>query len=150
MAKIVGLFPSAVNAVKMGSSFRQWERDVRALGLGARSSEMNQLFRLATQAVSRAGSEIGLPLDQVPSADVIQPWPVKKATGFSQTVTLVYRDNITGKLNSTWYRTRTDQPLSRQEIINQAISAYSGSAEEYEQELVGSAYTSTSRYVQMG
>lgn len=147
MAKILGLFPSAIDAAKAGASFRAWEREVRALGLGARSSEMNQLFRIAQQAVARAGNELGSPLEGTPSGGDFQPWPTKTATGYGQTVVLTYRDKATGHLNPVYYRVTTQTPLTRQEVVNMATAAYAGSAEEYEQEMVGAVYSSTARYI---
>jgi hypothetical protein len=92
MAGILGLFPSALNAASGNMSASAWIREMQAVGLGARRSEMLELFKFAKGITAKSPDEIFRDITQVPTASEIQVWPTKRAEGFAQTVTLVYRD----------------------------------------------------------
>jgi hypothetical protein len=145
MPKILGLFGSALGAANRGLSERAWEREVRAAGMGARSSEMLQLWRIAKKIATSSGDEIFRPFHATPSGDDIVPWPSKGATSIVQNISLTYRDKATGDIKHTFYRIVGDAPISRERATAMAIDAYSGSAERYGQELIGAAHTSTYR-----
>jgi hypothetical protein len=140
---ILGLFPSALVAAQGGESANSWIKTMQSLGLGARRGEMLQLYSIARGIVARAPEEIFRDITQVPTASEIQVWPTKKATGFTQTVTLVYRDRTTGKLNQTYWKTANPTPMRRETAMATAISAYADHAERYNQDLVGAVHTST-------
>jgi len=142
MARILGLFPSALAAAKAGMSEAAWEREVRAEGLGARSSEMLQLWRIAKNIVTRSPDEPFRDPGSVPTEDEREPWPTRKATGVSQTVTLTYRDKTTGKIKQTWWRTVTPNGITRERALAMATDAYSEHAESYDQDLIGAVHTS--------
>lgn len=143
MPAILGLFPSALVAASGGESANAWIKTMQSIGLGARRGEMLQLYSLARGIVSKSPDEIFRDITQVPTASEIQVWPTKKATGFIQTVTLVYRDRTTGKLNQTYWKTSNQQPMTRETAMATAISAYADHAERYNQDLVGAVHTST-------
>lgn len=143
MAKILGLFPSALAAASRGISERQWEREARASGMGARSSEMLQLWRVAKSIAVRAPGEVFKDPLLTPSGDDIQQWPSKGATGIVQTVSITYRDKATGAIKQTWYRTKGTEAIQREQAMAMAIDAYSDAAERYGQELIGAVHTST-------
>jgi hypothetical protein len=143
MARILGLFPSALNAASGGMSASGWIREMQSIGLGARRGEMLELYKLARGIVARSPNEIFRDITQVPTASEIQVWPTKKAEGFAQVVTLVYRDRTTGKLNQTYWKTSNPQPMRREQAMATAISAYADSADRYNQDFVGALHTST-------
>lgn len=143
MVAIVGLFPSALVYAKEGDSANQWIRIMQSLGLGARRGEMLELYKLARGLVSRSPEEMFRDITQVPTASEIEVWPTKKATGFAQVVTLVYRDRTTGKLQQTYWKTANPGPVRRETAMAQAVSAYADHAERYNQDLVGAVHTST-------
>lgn len=145
MPRILGLFPSALTAARLGGSFREWEREVRALGLGARSSEMLKLWRVASDINIRSADEPFRDITKVPSGSEVVPWPSKKAEGLAQTVTLTYRDRTTGEIKQTWWRTVTENGITREEAIATAIDAYSEHAESYNQDIIGAVHTSAYR-----
>lgn len=142
MAKILGLWPSALWAAGRQTSFREWEREVRAVGLGARSSEMLKLWRQATGIVSKSKDEPFRNQHQIPQSQHRGTWPTKNATGVAQTVTLVYRDKTTGEYKTTYWRTVTPNGITRAEAVAQAVGAYADTAERYNQELTGAVHTS--------
>jgi len=104
---------------------------------------MFELYKLARGIVSRSPEEIFRDITQVPTASEIQVWPTRKAEGFAQVVTLVYRDRTTGALAQTYWKTSNAQPMRRETAMATAISAYADHAERYNQDLVGAVHTST-------
>jgi hypothetical protein len=147
VAKILGLFPSALVAAAAGETASEWIKTMQSIGLGARTSEMRQLYTLAAGIVRRSPDEIFRDIGQVPTGPEIQVWPTKKATGIVQTVTLVYRDRTTGKLNQTYWKTSNPVPMTREAAMATAVSAYADQAERYNQDLVGAVHTSTYQQV---
>ncbi len=118
--------------------------------MGVRRTEGLQLFRIAKDAVVKAQDEPLRPAGAIPTADEIGQWATKKATGYGQTVTLAYRDRTTGHISQVWWRQTYETPVTRQQAINEATDAYGDNASDYDQELIGAAYTSTYRYVPVG
>lgn len=147
MARILGLFGSALAAARLGGSQRAWEREVRAQGLGARSSEMLRLWRIAKEIAVKSPEEPFRPQHLAPSEEDLSTWPSKKSTGIAQTVTLTYRDKTTGEIKQTWWRTVGESALTREQAIATAIDAYSEHAEQYNQDLIGAVHTSAYRLV---
>ncbi len=150
MPAILGSFPAALKAAREGMSANAFVRELQSLGIGARRTEVLQLFRIAKDAVAKAQDEPLRPAGAKPLADEIGTWATKRATGFAQTVTLAYRDRTTGHISQTWWRTTYETPVTRQQAINEAIAAYGDAAANYDQELIGAAHTSTYRYVPVG
>ncbi len=147
MPAILASWQSALIAAREGMSANAFVRQLQNLGMGARRTEALALFKIAKDAVVRAQDEPFRPTGAVPTADEIGMWATKRATGFSHTVTLTYRDKTTGHISQVWWRSTYDQPVTRQEAINTATDAYEENAVRYNQELIGAAHTSTYRYV---
>ena len=142
MPRILGLLPSALIAARSGATASEYYASLRAVGAAPRSSEAHRLFGIAKNIVSRSADEPFRPLNQAPSGSDLAMWPSKGATGIAQTVSLVYRDKVTGVMNQTWWRTVTPSGIAREEAIAAAIDAYADHAERYGQDLVGAAHTS--------
>lgn len=142
MARILGAFPAALTAARAGLSANAFVRELQSSGYGARRSEVLALYRTAVGIVSRTAEEPFRPLNDVPQSSELGTWPTRNATGIAQTVTLTYRDRITGSIKQTWYRTVNDTAITREEAIAEAIDAYSEHAESYEQDLIGAVHTS--------
>lgn len=142
MARILSLWPSALWSAGRQTSFREWERDVRALGLGARSSDMLKLWRLASGIVNVSRDEPFRNQYEVPRQEHRGVWPTKSGTGIAQNVTLVYRDKTTGEFKKTYWRTVTPGGITRAAAVAQATAAYADTADRYNQELVGAVHTS--------
>lgn len=147
MARILGLFPSSLIASREGMSANAFYRELRALGIAARRSEVLQLYAIARSITARAGDEPFKDIRQTPNTTEIQLWPVRKATGFRQTIAITYRERATGKIAQTWYQTKTDQPIPRETAIAEALNAYSAAADRYNQDLIGAIHTSTYQLV---
>src|SRR5258708_16463733 len=90
MPRILGLFPSALTPARGEESASAWIRQMQSIGMGARRSEMFELYKLARGIVSRSPEEIFRDITQVPTASEIQVWPTRKAEGFAQLLPLSY------------------------------------------------------------
>lgn len=145
MARVLGLFPSALVAARGGMSANTYYRELRTLGLAARRSEVLQLFKIAKGITTKSPEEPFRDPYAVPADTELSTWPSKKSTGIAQTVTLTYRDKTTGHISQTWWRTVTPNGITREEAMATAIDAYSEHAESYDQELIGAVHTSAYR-----
>jgi hypothetical protein len=126
-------------------SANAYYRELQSLGLGARRSEVLQLYKIAKSITIRSPEEAFRDISRVPHDSELQPWPTKTATGVAQNITLTYRDKVTGKIKQTWYRTVSDNGIPREDAMAAAIDAYSDHAESYGQELIGAVHTSAYR-----
>lgn len=142
MARILGLFPSALIAARGGMSANAYYNELRQLGLAARRSEVLSLFKIAKSITTGSPEEPFRNIYDVPTGDELLTWPSKKSEGVAQTVTLTYRDMTTGQIQQTWWRTVTPNGITREEALATAIDAYSEHAESYNQEIIGAVHTS--------
>lgn len=145
MARILGLFPSALIAARGGLSANAYYNELRDLGIAARRSEVLSLFKIAKSITTGSPDEPFRNIYDVPTSDELTTWPSKKSEGVAQTVTLTYRDMTTGQIQQTWWRTVTPNGITREEALATAIDAYSEHAESYNQELIGAVHTSAYR-----
>lgn len=145
MARILGLFPSALIAARGGLSANAYYNELRDLGIAARRSEVLSLFKIAKSITTGSPDEPFRNIYDVPTSDELTTWPSKKSEGVAQTVTLTYRDMTTGQIQQTWWRTVTPNGITREEALATAIDAYSEHAESYNQEIIGAVHTSAYR-----
>lgn len=145
MARVLGLFPSALIAARAGMTSNAYYLELRALGIAARRSEVLQLYKIARGIVARSPDEPFRDISLTPAGAELQAWPTKKGTGIAQTVTLTYRDRTTGAIKQTWWRTVTPNGITREEALATAIDAYSEHAENYNQDIIGAVHTSAYR-----
>ena len=148
MAAILGLFPGALIAAKGGMSANAFYREVQALGIGGRRSEVLALFKVAKSVTTVAPHEPFKDITRVPSGNELAPWPVKEPKGVVQNVTILYRDRTTGNIKQTYYRVSTANGITREQALAQAVDAYSEHADSYGQDLIGAVHTSA--YQQVG
>lgn len=147
MPAILGAFPAALIAAQNGMGANAFYRELQSLGMGARRSEVLSLYKVAAGIVARSGEEAFKDITKAPSGNDIQPWPTRKATGIRQTVTLVYRDNVTGTIKTTFYSTKSENAITRESAMSQAIDAYADHAERYGQTLIGAVHTGSFNFV---
>ena len=141
MARILGAFPSALIAVRGGMSQNALIRQLRALGEGARDSEVRALYKIAQTTLKNNPDEPFGDPNLVPDLATASPWPTISATGVKQAVEVTYRQKATGTLITVPYQVSSENGVTRQEAINAAIAAYESKAEQYGQELVGAVHT---------
>jgi len=150
MARIIGLFPAALIAAKAGMSGNAFIRELRALGLAARDSELRNLLKLAIGIFRKSKDEPFKDPTSIPSGDELAPWPTKKATGVKQVVTLVYRDRTTGTQLSSFYSVTSEGGIPREDAVAKAINAYADHAEAYNQDLIGAVHSAAYQLMPVG
>lgn len=142
MARILGLFPAALIAAREGMGANQFYNELRSLGMAARRSEVLSIYKISLSIVSKGGDEPFQPIGENPAGQHLQNWPTKTEPGVIQTVSLTYRDRTTGKLSRTYYSTKSESGITREQAMAKAINAYSEHAESYNQDLIGAVHTS--------
>lgn len=147
MARILGLFPAALNAVREGLSANAFYSALKSEGIAPRRAEALQLYKMSKAISSQSGEEPYRPVGSAPSGNEISPWPSKSATGVRQNVTILYRDRVTGQISRTYYAHRSQGGVTREEAMATAIGAYQDHAESYNQDLIGAVHTSTYEYL---
>ena len=150
MARILGLLPPALTAARGGMGATAFERYLRDIGLGARSSEVRALYKAAVDIVAKGQTEPFADIEAIPSGNEIAVWPSRLATGYKQTVQILYRDRTTGEIVTTYYNVTGDNLITRQAAIETAISVYSDNAERYNQDLIGGVSVGTYQMVPTG
>lgn len=143
MPRILGAFPAALNAASEGMSANAFYRSLQDLGVGARRSEVLQLYKIAVGIVARNPEEPFRDITQAPAGHETVPFPTRHATGVRQVVTLTYRDRTTGHIQQTFWSTVSPNGITRETAMATAIDAYSEHAEAYDQDLIGAVHTSS-------
>ena len=146
MARILGLFPAALNAARDGLSANAFMNRLTELGIAPRRAEGLQLFKTAKSIVASHPDEPFRDQSSVPTANETALWPTRREAGVAQTVSLTYREAATGQIKQTWWSIKTPNGIAREQAVAMAIDAYSEHAESYNQELIGAVHTSSYRY----
>lgn len=142
-----GFIPHALRAIGEGQSANAWARSLQESGAGIRRQVALRIYGQARAIAAEYGQEATRPLDRVPTAAESRQWPTRSTDGVLQTVQLFYRERVTGNIVQRFYNVKTAEGITRQEAIDQAISANVGNAGRYEQELVGAVHTGTALLV---
>lgn len=103
----------------------------------------SQLFGQVRASLAAQASEAALPIDRRPLASEILPFTSSKATGFAQFVDVYTRDDATGLIQARPYMIRTDDLLTRADVIDTALDAFTAKANDYGETILGAAYVST-------
>lgn len=140
-------FSLMLRAVQEGLSGARTLATFREFGLGMRTQDFYRLYGEARTVIAEAGQEPTRPLDQVPTLSESPPVAASATAepGVLQTVRLVYKEAVTGKLRIVYHSTKTATGITRAEAINRAIDAYAAHSEEYETSLVAAVHTSAIR-----
>ena len=85
-----------------------------------------------------------------PTASEIIKWSTPSARGYVQKVEVLVRERATNAVISAPYSSMGKRLRSRQAIVREALSIYSGDqAEKYGQQILGAVYTGTYQAVPM-
>lgn len=136
-----------LRAVEEGWSGRKTADTLRFFGLGLRTQVFYRLWAQARAVRAEAGLEPTRPLDQAPTLAEMPPVATNGPEGVLQTVRLIYREKVTGQIRTVYHSTKSDQAITREEAIANAISAYEEHSEEYQTDLVAAVHTSAIRLV---
>lgn len=148
MARIAGLFPHAIAAVKEGYTATQFYNMLKQAGEAARSADVYKLFALAKLADVKVKDNLFAPLGSVPTSSELAPWVVKRGSGVNQRIIIAYRDRATKTLVHTYYTVSSPYGVTREAAIAQAVDAYRSKAEAYAQDLVAAAHIAAYQLVQ--
>lgn len=143
MARVLGLFPAALNAARSGGSANAFYRELQAEGIAPRRSEALQLFKIARNVIDKSAGEVFKPTSAVPTAGDIAQWPTKIRSGIIQNVTVTLRDKTTGTVTSKPLSIKVEQAITRDAAIAKAVDLASEHADSYNQEIIGAVHTST-------
>jgi len=142
-----GLIGLALRAVRTGTSANTFVAQLREAGAGVRRQVGLRVYAAAKALNAEYGQEPTRPLDRPPSPDEQRSWPVRSPSGVLQTVSLFYRERVTGNIVQRFYTVKTQQGISRGEAIQRAIDANVVNAIQYEQELIGGFHTGAAEQV---
>jgi hypothetical protein len=137
------LIPHALRAIGEGLSANQWAQALRESGAGMRRQVALRIYGQARSIAAEYGQESTRPLDQVPNRNEARSWPTRESDGVLQTVQIFYRERVTGNIVQRFYNVKTENGITRQQAIDQAIDANTGNASRYQQELIGAVHTGT-------
>jgi hypothetical protein len=136
-----------LRAVAEGWSGSKTLDTLRFFGLGMRTQQFYRLWATARAVNAEAGLEPTRPLDQAPTLDEMPPVATNGPEGVLQTVRLIYRERVTGNMRTVYHSTKSDQAITRQEAIANAIDAYATHSEDYQTDLVAAVHTSAIQLV---
>lgn len=137
------LLGSALRAVGENQSANAWLAALREAGTGLRRQVGLRLYGEAKRLAAEYGQEPQRNLEAVPTFAESRQWPTRQSTGVLQTVQLVYRERVTGRIVTRYFNVKTPQGITRGEAIDRAIAANESNAEQYQQDLVGAVHTGT-------
>ena len=116
---------------------------ITALGADISQAAFTQLYHQAALAGDMIGAESEAPLDAIPGPEFIQQRTTVTSTGFLQQVVVTATDNQTGATIEIPYSVRSNQLLSRGEVIEAAIVSQNLRAPDYKFSVQGAMYTGT-------
>lgn len=116
--------------------------ELREAGLGIRRQQFYRLWGTARTMAAEAGFEPTRPMDQKPDLATIPPVATRQAEGYLQTVRLVYREDMTGQQRVVYHNTKSENLITRQEAVDAAIAAYTGTPSSEGQTLIAAVHTS--------
>lgn len=147
MARVLGLWNSAIKAAKGGLTASQWYSMLRTQGIAPRSSEAFALYRIAVKVAATGANEVNKSQSAKPRVRDLADWPTRKTSGIRQNVTLGYRNRTTGHITQTFWSVISDKGITREDAVEQAIRAYADHAEAYDQDLIMAVHSSAYRLV---
>lgn len=136
----------AVQAAKEGLSANKAYAQIHAEGEHIARGTFLKLYAEVKHDLALQAEEITRPVDVKPSAAEIRPYTSAKETGYMQYVDVYVRDRATGDVHTVPYGVRTDDLLTRIDVIETALMRYGSHAEGYDQQVLGATYTSTYLY----
>lgn len=118
-------FQYLVGAAGRGLSANQALNALREAGIGIGRSEGLRLYKIAQEGEKQREEVAGYdPAAPIPRDSRFR-WPSKNATGRAIVVKVVARRHINGEYFDLFHRTYTNDEITPQEAIDNAIDAYS-------------------------
>lgn len=144
-------FQAAIRAVKDGLSARGGLAAARAAGVRVQDSTWYRMVGEVRRSLADQIDEVTRPLSRRPLPDEIQGYVSKKARGYIQNVDILVKDRETGAVSIRPYSVKTSRVYARATILKRAIAAFQSAIDlnpgDYDEQVLGAAYTSTFQYI---
>lgn len=136
----------AAQAARQGLSANAAYRQAHAAGESMARGTFLKLYAEIRGDYANQVREATRPLNAKPEAHTILPYAVTHETGFMQYVDVFVRNRETGEVFPRPYGIRTDELMTRGDVVETAIAQYGRHAEGYGEQVLGASYTSTYLY----
>lgn len=134
---------AAISTVKQGLSARAGLASYRAGGGSVGDGAWFKMVSVVRDNAAKGLLEPTKPLDQRPLVSDIGVMPTKTQTGYLQNVTVITRDKVTGTTRARPYSVRTDDLMTRADVIATALDVFQRNAFGYEEITTGAIYSGT-------
>jgi hypothetical protein len=131
------------------SANKAYEEFHRAEGKLARGTFL-QLYAQVREDLAGQANEPSRDLGSKPRAAEVNAYGTKSQSGYMQYTDVYVRDRATGEVFSVPYGIRTDDLLTRGDVVESALAAYGSHAERYGQQVLGATYSSTYLFAPVG
>lgn len=143
-------FQAAIRTVKEGMSARAGLRAAREAGIRVQDSTWFRMVGEVARSLGGQIAEVSAPLNRRPAPHEISPYTHGKATGYMQYVDVMVKDRATGLVAIRPYAVRTQTLMSRGAVITRALEGFKAaildSPSEYDEQVLGAAYTATYKF----
>lgn len=136
----------AAQAARQGLSANEAYRRAHAAGESMARGSFLKLYATIKADYAQQATEVTRPLNAKPTHAEIRPYVAANETGYMQYVDVFVKDRTTGEVFPRPYGIRTDDLMSRADVIETALAQYNRHAEAYGEQILGAAYTSTYLY----
>lgn len=133
----------AAQAAREGLSANEAYRRAHAAGESMARGSFLKLYGQIKADYAQQVTEVTRPLNVRPTNAEIRPYVSARETGYMQYVDVFVKDRATGEVFARPYGIRTDDLLTRGDVVETALANYNRHAEAYGEQILGAAYTST-------
>lgn len=134
---------AAIQAAKSGLSANAGLKAFQAGGGSIRRATWLRVYAEVKSSLADQVDEISRPLNRKPTGDEINVFSAVKATGYMQHVDIYVREKETGLVYARPYSIRTEDLMTRADVIETALSRFQDHADAYGEVVLGAAYVST-------
>lgn len=133
--------PFIAQAVRSGMSASGALSAYREAGGAVRTQTWYRAWGQVQASVDDYTAELERPQSRRPIADELRQWQTKTATGYAQQAQVFMRDRETGEVVTRNFTLRGAGVVSRQSVIDTAISTFTDFSDQYGMQIVGGIYT---------
>ena len=131
---------AVLDALNEGKSATAGLAAYRAAGGEVRTQTWYRLHGEVQSALAGRISEASAPLNRRPTGDEVTTWTTRNAAGYLQQIEVLVRDRQTGEVMAKPYSVTGDTMRSRGAAISEALDAYMGNADQYEEQVLGAVH----------
>ena len=150
MAKIVQNLGEALTAAAAGMNASAFERYLRSIGKGARSSEVRSLYAEVKAILRKAPDEPFRDITQVPLPSEMDPWGTKGSSQVRQNIAVIIRDRTTGNIRTEWFPVYSETGVTREQAMSAALGTFTSQNAAYNTETVGVIHGGAYQYIPRG